>query len=546
MRNSSFPTLVQPFEDELFGSWIARLIAWNGCIDDGRQLFHLLGMARQFLAWINADPVSKSTEIEALDAKFGLAPGTLQARLTTRPFWDCFSVAGGLGPTTRPQMLRLCPACFAEDASAGQPYFHRVHQLPEVYCCTKHATSLIDACPGCQTPFCPLRKIAFPKLKCSCGADFQTVLKRIRPRKAWMDIARFATCCLNAEAGALSVVATSKFALQRLRDRENASFTASLEKAFARFYRDESARWLFGPATITASSVGQIGKGRFRTPGRLIALLCAQGIDFSSAVVGAIQQPHIKNDNMNFGRVGSQALDAIAKARVLAATFLATRMEGRPSSYFRMCCPSSYWLLRLRDEHWLKIQFAAFGVEDSMPAVPPMRADRLSVATGTASVKAQARARMRVRDSAWLRVHGRPAHWRANSAKDISPFAIGDLKSAKQKNDMLDGLPIRFTFAMAAECMRIPYARFRRIVRESSELSRIVPENLTDYYKRRIQWAIGKCIKEGISLSPTRVCRTARLDPRGLVFATAEQLLEAPTGKLSARVASGAAVRHSR
>lgn len=43
------------------------------------------------------------------------------------------------------QVMRYCPACFAEDiALYGEPYWHRLHQLPDMQICPKHQSWLVD------------------------------------------------------------------------------------------------------------------------------------------------------------------------------------------------------------------------------------------------------------------------------------------------------------------------------------------------------------------------------------------------------------------
>lgn len=42
-------------------------------------------------------------------------------------------------------VMRYCPVCFAEDiAQHGEPYWHRLHQLPDMQICPKHQCWLVD------------------------------------------------------------------------------------------------------------------------------------------------------------------------------------------------------------------------------------------------------------------------------------------------------------------------------------------------------------------------------------------------------------------
>lgn len=43
------------------------------------------------------------------------------------------------------RVMRYCPACFVEDiAQYGEPYWHRLHQLPDMQICPKHHSWLVD------------------------------------------------------------------------------------------------------------------------------------------------------------------------------------------------------------------------------------------------------------------------------------------------------------------------------------------------------------------------------------------------------------------
>jgi hypothetical protein len=45
-----------------------------------------------------------------------------------------------------PEYLRFCPCCVCEDKNLyGEPYWHRVHQLPGMIYCTKHCVRLMDS-----------------------------------------------------------------------------------------------------------------------------------------------------------------------------------------------------------------------------------------------------------------------------------------------------------------------------------------------------------------------------------------------------------------
>jgi hypothetical protein len=65
----------------------------------------------------------------------GRKPQTNLERLGTQRSWRLW-----------PEYLRYCPRCVCEDKSLyGEPYWHRVHQLPGMAYCTKHHARLMDS-----------------------------------------------------------------------------------------------------------------------------------------------------------------------------------------------------------------------------------------------------------------------------------------------------------------------------------------------------------------------------------------------------------------
>jgi hypothetical protein len=62
--------------------------------------------------------------------------------------------AGIISDISPPKTLRFCPSCVAEDIDKrGEPYWHRVHQVPGVLVCPTHGEHVLDRCGECGEVF---------------------------------------------------------------------------------------------------------------------------------------------------------------------------------------------------------------------------------------------------------------------------------------------------------------------------------------------------------------------------------------------------------
>lgn len=119
---------------------------------------------------------------------------------------------------------RFCPACVREDVgSLGQPYWHRMHQVPGVLVCHKHGARLVDRCPKCGASMSGRSPLFLPKLACECAYEFLPATHTDAPTEPWqgraMDLARFCAEILDAKLGPIDPTLLSAFYRNTLRDR---------------------------------------------------------------------------------------------------------------------------------------------------------------------------------------------------------------------------------------------------------------------------------------------------------------------------------------
>ncbi|WP_083517306.1 TnsD family Tn7-like transposition protein [Alicyclobacillus shizuokensis] len=169
-----FPT---PFPDELFYSVLARFHAKSGNISPKATIMDLYGTTT-VTAVIDL-PAHFDTLIEHLPVHHPYSSERLITAHTLYPFHSAFlppkraslvfeSMKGDLGHSVHNRLgimassistdktLKYCPKCFEEDRTRwGEPYWHRVHQVPGVYICPIHRS------PLCRSRSLPMNRHEF-------------------------------------------------------------------------------------------------------------------------------------------------------------------------------------------------------------------------------------------------------------------------------------------------------------------------------------------------------------------------------------------------
>lgn len=156
--------LPQPYEDELFYSWLARCYVKN-CYPDYKTFsFQVMGRrdtnpSFEFINRIEED------ELENMKKVFKGGIKQIIDRHTLIPYYSCFIGsekrqniylnAGkanlafdkllGLPNVQHTKFLKYCPVCAKEDRKKyGETYWHRKHQIIDVSACYRHNVKLIE------------------------------------------------------------------------------------------------------------------------------------------------------------------------------------------------------------------------------------------------------------------------------------------------------------------------------------------------------------------------------------------------------------------
>lgn len=160
------PLLPKPYTDEILYSVIARWQLRSGIFEMAEISTRLFGQSSYTLS------IAMPTRLHRLKNYLPL-PVTLDEvvfRHTLYPYYSTFTMPGHkamiqkdmLDPNARKFWTKIaepsaglscCPVCLSEDMRKfGEPYWHRIHQLPGVLVCPMHNARLFHTCPVCKTP----------------------------------------------------------------------------------------------------------------------------------------------------------------------------------------------------------------------------------------------------------------------------------------------------------------------------------------------------------------------------------------------------------
>ncbi len=164
--------LPRPYPDELLYGVIARYVG-AGSRPVQTALVSALGKHRFIKAEV-ALPHWLADLSERLPRSPATSPAQLAWRYTLWPYYghyaskeavaaayEAMCMSGGWFPSERrlrnqvtpPRRLNICAACVKEDAEAfGEPYWHRMHQLPGVAVCVRHGEPLLRTEIGNRGP----------------------------------------------------------------------------------------------------------------------------------------------------------------------------------------------------------------------------------------------------------------------------------------------------------------------------------------------------------------------------------------------------------
>ncbi|MBC8750291.1 hypothetical protein OKW42_002861 [Paraburkholderia sp. WC7.3d] len=437
------PFIPPRLPDELFGSWQARIRLHNG----DRAWKELLSAVRyRSTPSDDIDMFDYSPELEARLNVLGCTFERTLLELTTLPYWLAFDAAprsaGYIsGSTTIPQLciesnryirnlkrlgeahnsrrgsLWYCPDCLTLDLHTfGEPYWHRLHQLPTIYYCPDHLKALRDRCPHCGAAFTRDRRslLPLPRIVCECGAHLSGDARLVAPSTFLKRIASVSGDALNSECPDWDRNQMHAFLRFRLDGKSPlALIVEAIEHDLGIDDYHESLERVFHlPPKITSLE-------RLRTP-TCCLLLAALDIDFRAAAHGARKQRPCECYGPTYHRGATESEEACQLLEKLA--------KDAPRKNLAADFGIHYWRVRIWAPEWFSQHFPGTQAHP----LPSIQADRGSIRGRIQSLSdarsiphtvrlirhSSAGLRARVRDTAWLKEIIRDFRQTANS-RDI-------------------------------------------------------------------------------------------------------------------------------
>ena len=190
--NKLFPIRLNPQEDELFTSWIARLALAHGL--SGNSLINIILERKIFQRSRDVDRLTDKNLITEISNRIGIT--IKQIYNTSLGSYDGYLFLESISASRTPWIIpfwnpaankyhgiQFCWQCLKEDIN---PYFRRKWRLSFVVNCIKHKIILNNRCPNCSRPvhyFGTYKNQGiFPIYICNfCGFDLRNPVAQIQP-----------------------------------------------------------------------------------------------------------------------------------------------------------------------------------------------------------------------------------------------------------------------------------------------------------------------------------------------------------------------------
>lgn len=535
------PYVPAPHPDEIIGSWLARTAAYN---DTGawKSLLEHTGYGLRMHRLI-VDLIDNSQPLSHLLTALGTTYEHALTELTTLPYWLAFDATSNQKsrvPGTRsvPRIfascgrekrlltplglsrgagrgreIRFCPECVSQDHEVhGEPYWHRAHQLPNVFFCPEHCRPLLTRCHACNWSGLTLARslVNCVPIRCRCGNDLRRDRSRSRPSVSERQLIALSVSALNSGLPRWSNRQVRTFLKEALGESD---YGKTLDTAFpsGRADRDErvaesdhEARLAFRPYFCEA-----------RAP-ECCALLAAMSIDFGCAAAGFERQPTIRKASRKPSPIHQPMSIRAARAELLAR---AERSLGKPASVLSR---TIYWYLFFNDSAWLLAKFPRIN------QIPSLEEDRTDILgrIRDANLSPTRRRDKLINTTAYNRAAFRDRAWLDRQLLDLRTEK--DQRNGKERHRTIServellrkalaaylenvDRPSRVSYVKLAAASGLTTSQVRNAVRSSDQLRVEIRQFNETKIERQIQFAVRQLLIEGYQLSLKNVLTRAGL-----------------------------------
>lgn len=547
-RTLLLPFIPSPYPDEVLGSWLSRIRLENGG-GAWRAFLEHIGYGRRLQTTL-FDSVDHNEKLSAMLTFLGTTYERVLLELTTLPYWLTFSASDSSarlpGTATIPALRRktgadgeiasiralgsqrtlrksfaprYCPKCISQDREEkGQSYWHRAHQLPNVFFCHRHHCELQVACPKCGAkPSGQNSKVLpLPPLKCRCGFRLdQPTDSRIPSAQELrlIDISVRAVCRGVPGWHRDNVLRFMKSQLAESTPSTTGRYQSVLEEAFPA----PTMKW--SDCGEVPEDEPQLRLRRYLSQGsapECCALLVALDVNFDVAIVGFIAAARDEEDCIYLPDTKSEVM-TVANSR--AALIRAHKLyPDRSIAAVR----GHYWNLRLNDSIWLQEHFPR-NRKAPIPTIFEDRSELIEILSSVPPSRNNAQTLARV-SAAGLRATLRDKKWfdeqktqtrqkNANKRADTYDFVLS--KRAKALQVALDKIlsseerPIRIFASTLGALVGLSEIQAALTIKSVPELREALANANSDKLRRQLLWASRQLNLSGGRLSKKQLGRVA-------------------------------------
>lgn len=544
----SLPYLPPAYTDEIFGSWLARILLYNGP-GAWKTVLEACGFRGQLYSQCFGG-AAHSTKLEVLLGILGTTYTNAILDLTLIPYW--FALEGtplsesdllspvnqpriaslssfdrtGSSPSKFPFSPRWCPKCLAADTEKeGEPYWHRCHQLPNVFACHLHGCILRSQCRKCGKGITGSNHQLWPlpRLMCACGASLLEQASEAIVSEAY-------TRLIEVSCSALRVQEVRWNRASVLRSLETIGKEACENKQF--WYHQlladtYGASRLNARVRSTAFSLDDSGHDNLVrlsfnvSPSGIVAPDCAailaaanHSLDSAIAIFQNEWEPTPKRPVPSVIEPNEITRNKARK------TFRDSKLHIRNQGNYSYGL--SYWYLRLYDGLWLHMTYP----RTSHSAVPRKTSDRMSLQriASTPGIPQFMRLAKLKSSSAGLRAALRDreffervkAEARATTKKATQQQrdAMWQERTEKIRTALFQILeeeekPVRINAALLARKSGLSHNQASETLRRSPKLKNALKKTNEEKYKRQIFWAARRLHAKNTTLSSKRILKEA-------------------------------------
>lgn len=536
----ALPFVPEPYEDEILGSWLARVELVNGS-GSWRSLLEYAGYGHKLQASL-FDLVDFDDRLARFLAGVGVSYDYAMRNMSTLKFWSHlrgtkdWSVPGTDGivmPARKMtsnvpvgKLFRLgvhvgsavdkhrwhCPACVEQDVSEGKtPYWRRLHQLPTSFYCVAHHVALQDACYSCGASTRPHHKKGWGLLSvmCECGADRRSLSsEKVDVSPFFQRLAKIGADAIRLESAPWCARdvhdAAVNLAIRKNGKRVRSYYTTALEALGATKLNYREGR-LCPPLAKKEFYISSIGAS---------AVLLAPSVFAEMNISLSDAMENYLNANLADNRRGHfNASNHATLGRKGARSHFMNLMSKGERIYGRF----SFWYLRLHDREWLESY-----VGRKLPACPTIEKDRRAanekIETGLLPAPdSPLMTRLCLRDRSLydkiIQLSRNKAEKKERRKRNLTPDRIIVLTRALKAILADENEPKRITYGMLGKRVKLTAAQVMLAVQASPVLKAAVDDANSKKRNRQWRWAIRMEYEasNGAPLRITDISRRAKL-----------------------------------